>query len=125
MNRDYFTCASSHYRFRDVFTFSFLSVGFSCSLRDLLYRLMNCGDSWCVLMKICRRKSKKPYLGKKNVYEYEVLSIGIPSRFHKDVEPFLGKDLGVSLKANNDRIVIVLEPRENVSVNRKTPDKNM
>ena len=76
-------------------------------------------------MKICRRKSKKPYLGKKNVYEYEVLSIGIPSRFHKDVEPFLDKDLGVSLKTQNDRIVIVLEPRENLSVNRKTPGKNM
>jgi hypothetical protein len=76
-------------------------------------------------MKICRRKSKKPYLGKKNVYEYEVLSIGIPSRFHKDVEPFLGKDLELSLKTQNDRIIIVLEPRENVSVNRKTPGKNM
>ena len=76
-------------------------------------------------MKICRRKSKKPYLWKKNVYEYEVLSIGIPSRFHKDVEPFLGKDFELSLKADNDRIVIVLEPRENVSVNRKAPGKNM
>ena len=67
----------------------------------------------------------KPYLGKKNVYEYEVLSIGIPSRFHKDVEPFLGKDFELSLKAEKNRIVIVLEPRENVSVNRKPPDKIM
>jgi hypothetical protein len=62
-------------------------------------------------VKICRRKSKKPYLGKKNVYEYDVLSIGIPSRFHKDVEPFLGKDLVMSLTTEKNQIVIVLEPR--------------
>ena len=78
-----------------------------------------------MLVKICRRKSKKPYLEKKNVYEYEVLSIGIPSRFHKAVEHFLGKDFELSLKTEKNRIVIVLEPRENVSVNRRAPGKNM
>ena len=75
-------------------------------------------------MKIRRRKSKKRYLGKKNVYEYEALSIGIPSRFRKDVEPFLDEDLKMRLKVEKKRIVIVLEPRENVSVNRRTPDKS-
>ncbi|WNZ30060.1 MAG: hypothetical protein IAX21_04195 [Candidatus Bathyarchaeota archaeon] len=63
-------------------------------------------------------------MGKKNVYEYEALSIGIPSRFRKDVEPFLDEDLKMRLKVEKKRIVIVLEPRENVSVNRRTPDKS-
>jgi len=54
-----------------------------------------------------------------------VLSIGIPSRFHKAVEHFLGKDFELSLKIEKNRIVIVLEPRENVSVNRKAPGKIM
>jgi hypothetical protein len=76
-------------------------------------------------MKIRCRKSKKHYLGMKNVYEYNVLSIGIPSRHSKDVEPFLGKDLDMSLKVEKERIVIVLEPRENVSADRKTLGKNM
>jgi hypothetical protein len=76
-------------------------------------------------MKICCRKSKKEYLGKKNIYEYEALSIGIPSRFRKDVTPFLGKDLKMRLKAEKNRIVIVLEPRENISANRKPLGKNM
>ena len=76
-------------------------------------------------MKIHRRKSKKSYLGKKNVYEYDVLSIGIPARFHKTVESFLGQDLEMNLRTEYDRIVIVLEPRENVYVNRKTPEENM
>jgi len=76
-------------------------------------------------MKIRRRKSKKRYLGKKNVYEYEQLSIGLPSRFHKVVEPFLGKDLDINVKREgNFKVVIVLKPRENVSGTRKTPDKN-
>jgi hypothetical protein len=64
-------------------------------------------------------------LGKKNVYEYDALSIGIPSRYSKDVEPFLGKDLAMNLKIEKNRIIIVLEPRENVSANRKTPGKNV
>ena len=50
----------------------------------------------------------KPYLGKKNVYEYEVLSIGIPSRFNNDVEPFLGKDFELSLKAEKSEFARAL-----------------
>ena len=76
-------------------------------------------------MKIRCRKSKKQYLGKKNVYEYEQRSICIPSRYHKDVEPFLGSDLDMILKAEKNKVVIVLESREKVSVNRKTIGKNM
>ena len=71
------------------------------------------------------RKSKKHYFGKKNVYEYTALSIGIPSRFHKDVEPFLDKDLKMRLKSEKNRIVIFLEPRKNISANRNTLGKNM
>jgi hypothetical protein len=77
------------------------------------------------IMKIRRRKSRKRYLGKKNVYEYDALCIGIPSRFRKDVAQFLDKDLKMSLKAEKNRIVIILEPRENLSVNRKTFGENM
>ena len=75
-------------------------------------------------MKIRRRKSKKRYLGKKNVYEYEQLSIGLPSRFHKVVEPFLGKDLDMNVRREGDsKIVIVLKPRGNISGTRKPPIK--
>ncbi|MCR3907049.1 MAG: hypothetical protein NUK62_08515 [Tenericutes bacterium] len=70
-------------------------------------------------MKIRSRKTKKQYFGKKIVYEYTALSIGIPTRFHKDVEPFLDTDLKMHLKLEKNRIVIVLEPRQNVSANRK------
>jgi hypothetical protein len=76
-------------------------------------------------MKIRRRKSRKRYLGKKNVYEYDALSIGIPSRYSKDVEPFLAKDLAINLKTEKNRIIIVLEPRENVSADRKPLGKNV
>lgn len=73
-------------------------------------------------MKIRRRKSKKRYLGAKNVYEYEQLSVGLPARFHKVVEPFLGKDLDMNVKTDgNSKVVIVLTPRENVSGDRKNP----
>jgi hypothetical protein len=76
-------------------------------------------------MKIRCRKSKKRYLGKKNVYEYDALSIGIPSRYSEDVEPFLGKDLVMNLKIEKNRIIIVLDPRENVSADRKPLGKNV
>ena len=71
-------------------------------------------------MKIRCRKSKKYYLGKKNVYEYDSFSIGISSKYHKDVESFLGKELDMKLKAEKDRIIIVLRPRENIYANRKS-----
>ena len=76
-------------------------------------------------MKIHKRKSKKLYLGKKNVYEYDVLSVTIPSKFHKTVEPFIDKDLDIEVKSENNKITIVLQPRENVSANRNTFGKNM
>ena len=75
-------------------------------------------------MKIHRRKSKKRYLGKKNVYEYDVLSVTIPTKFHKTVESFLDKDLNIEVKSDNNKITIVLKPRKNVSVNRKLLGKN-
>ncbi len=76
-------------------------------------------------MKIHSRKSKKQYLGKKNVYEYNVLSVTIPAKFHKTVEAFLDKDLDIEVKSDNNKITIVLESQENVSVNRKSLGKNM
>jgi hypothetical protein len=57
----------------------------------------------------------------KNLYEYNALSIGIPSRHSKDVEPFFGKDMDMSLKVEKKRIVIVLEPRENCFCKQKYP----
>jgi len=73
-------------------------------------------------MKIRRRKSKKRYLGDKNVYEYEQFSIGIPARFHEVVDPFVGKDLDMNFKTEGkSKVVIVLKSRENVSVDRKSP----
>ena len=73
-------------------------------------------------MRIRRRKSKKRYLGEKNVYAYEQLSVGIPAKFHEVVEPFVGKDLDMNVKTEgNSKVVIVLKPRENVSADRNTP----
>lgn len=70
-------------------------------------------------VKIRCRKAKKHYLEKKNVYEYNAFSIGISSKYHKDVESFLDKDLDMKLKAEQNKIIIVLKPRENVSSNRR------
>jgi hypothetical protein len=66
-------------------------------------------------MKIHRRKSKKRYFGKKNVYEYDVLSVTIPTKFHKTVETFLDKDLDIEVKSDKNKITIVLKPEEKVS----------
>jgi len=76
------------------------------------------------LIKILRRRSKKRYLGKKRVYEYERFSVDIPAKFGDAVEPFLNKDLDMDVKKEgDDTLVIVLAPRENVSAPRKTPAK--
>jgi len=70
-------------------------------------------------MKILRRRSKKRYLGKKRVYEYERFSVDIPAKFGDAVETFLNKDPDMAVKKeDDDTLVIVLAPRENVSVPR-------
>lgn len=72
------------------------------------------------LVKIRRKKSKKRYLGEKNVYEYEQLWVGIPAKFREVVEPFLDKELDMDVKKEDDsKVVIVLTSRENVSGFRK------
>lgn len=77
-----------------------------------------------MLMKIRRRKCRKRYLGKKGIYEYERLSVDLPAKFRDVVEPFLDQDLDMDVKKDGDnRVVIVLTPRENVSGARKTPVK--
>ena len=76
------------------------------------------------LMKIRRRRSKKRYLGKKRVYEYERFSVDLPAKFGDVVEPFLGQDLKLNVKREgDDTLVIIASPRENVSGTRKTPAK--
>jgi len=49
------------------------------------------GSFGCLLMRIRRRKSKKRYLRKKGVYDYEQLYVDIPAKFREVVEPFLGQ----------------------------------
>ena len=75
-------------------------------------------------MKIRRWKSKTRYLGGKSVYEYERFSMNLPAKFGDAVEPFLNKDLDITVKKKGeDTLVVLLAPRENVSAPRKTPAK--
>ena len=53
-------------------------------------------------------KSRKRYLGGKRVYVCERLRVEIPSRFRRVVEPFLGQDLEIDVKSQEDRLVITL-----------------
>jgi hypothetical protein len=67
-------------------------------------------------VKIRRKKSRKRYLGEKNVYEYEQLWVSIPARFRESVKPFLDKELDIDVKTDGDsKVVIVLTSREDVS----------
>jgi hypothetical protein len=70
-------------------------------------------------MKIRRKKCKKRYLGGKYVYEYVQLLVCLPSKYHQSVYPLLEKDFDTRLKVENNKIHIVMEARENVSVFRK------
>ena len=54
-------------------------------------------------------KSRKRYLGGKEVYEYERLSVHLPAKFRGAVEPFLNKDLDVDVRREGEgKLVIVL-----------------
>ena len=54
---------------------------------------------------------RKRYLNDKHVYEYKRISLNIPRKFHKIVEPFLGKQLKISVTAKDDIVTITLNAR--------------
>jgi hypothetical protein len=75
------------------------------------------------LVRIQRRVSKKLYLKAKRTYEYERIFLDIPSKFHGVLKPFLKQDFDVKVAVQENRVIVTLTPRENVSACRKPPDK--
>ena len=60
------------------------------------------------MVRIQRRVYRKRYLGSKQVYEYEPMSLDIPCEFHKTVKPFLKQDLNMDLSIKGSYLVITL-----------------
>jgi hypothetical protein len=76
-----------------------------------------------ILVRIQRRVSKKLYLKAKRTYEYERIFLDIPSKFHGVLKPFLKQDFDVKVAVEENRVIVTLTPRENVSACRKPLDK--
>ena len=51
---------------------------------------------------------RKSYMNKKRVYEYKCISLNVPRRFHKLVEPFLKEELQMTMTAEKGVITITL-----------------
>ena len=75
------------------------------------------------MVRIQRRVSKKLYLKAKRTYEYERIFLDIPSKFHGMLKPLLKQDFDVKVAVEENRVIVTLTPRENVSACRKHPDK--
>ena len=58
---------------------------------------------------------RKRYLNDKRVYEYRRVSLNVPRKFHKLVEPFLGKQLKMGVSAKEGVIVITLNVDKDAS----------
>ena len=74
------------------------------------------------MVRIQCRVSRRRYLGGKQVYEYERMSLHIPRRFHNKVKPFLKQDLNMQVTTKHGSLIITLTP-QNVSARRKHPPK--
>jgi len=62
------------------------------------------------MVRIQCRVSRKRYLGSKQAYKYERMSLHIPSTFHNKVKPFLKQDLDMDITTKNGSLVITLTP---------------
>jgi len=62
------------------------------------------------MVRIQCRVSRKRYLGRKQVYEYERMSLHIPRRFHNKVKPFLKQDLNMQVTTKEGALIITLTP---------------
>ena len=63
-----------------------------------------------VLVRIQRQIVHKRYY-QKSSYEYVALRLYIPKRFHKIFEPYLAKDLDMTVRNRNGEIHITLAPK--------------
>jgi len=75
------------------------------------------------LVRIQRRLSRKRYLDGKYAYEYERLSLDIPRKFHKKVQPFLKQDLDIEISVKGCCLVIALTPRKRFGTPNTTREK--
>jgi len=75
------------------------------------------------LVRIQRRVSKKHYLKTKHTYEYERLSLDIPRKFHKAIEPLLKQDFDIEVRLENDSVILTLTPEKTFRHAENTPDK--
>jgi len=62
------------------------------------------------MVRIQCRVSRKRYLGSKQIYEYERMSLPIPHKFHRIVRPFLKQDLNIDVIIKGSSLVITLTP---------------
>jgi hypothetical protein len=76
------------------------------------------------LVRIQRRVSRKRYLGSKQVYEYERMSLDIPRKFHSKVKPFLKQDLNMDLSIKGSYLVITLTPAKTFRHAEYRPQKS-
>jgi hypothetical protein len=76
------------------------------------------------LVRIQRRVSRKRYLGSKQVYEYERMSLDIPRKFHSKVKPFLKQDLNMDLSIKGSYLVITLTPAKTFRHAEYAPQKS-
>jgi hypothetical protein len=75
------------------------------------------------LVRIQRRVSKKQYLKTKRTYEYERLSLDIPKKYHKVIEPLLKQDFDIEVKLENESVILTLTPQKTFRHAENTPDK--
>ena len=76
------------------------------------------------LVRIQCRVSRKRYLGSKQVYEYERMSLDIPRKFHSKVKPFLKQDLNMDLSIKGSYLVITLTPAKTFRHAEYAPQKS-
>ena len=76
------------------------------------------------MVRIQCRVSRKRYLGSKQVYEYERMSLDIPRKFHSKVKPFLKQDLDIDVNIKGSYLVITLTPAKTFLPAEYTPQKS-
>ena len=69
-----------------------------------------------MLVRIYTRIIKKRYLNEKRVYKHKYVAVPIPSKFHELLQPFLRKNLEITVDTRPNRLTITLTPK-------KTPEK--
>lgn len=76
-----------------------------------------------LMVRLRTRIARRKYMHKK-VYAYEIYYLEFPRKLRDQLKHFVGRDLRIGFDVTDEKLVVTIEPMQNVSPVKNGPVKN-